>query len=97
MAHPIAQDLLSKGGPIGWGPIKTHCTKMHSVAASRRLKLRGVLRSACDKAKGKNMPFPREGHFLYPENPYPSVEGVMMHPLYQEGGLKEHLHNKWSC
>ena len=38
MAHPIAQDPLSKGGPIGWGAIKTHCTKMHSVAASRRLK-----------------------------------------------------------
>ena len=28
---------LSKGEPIGWGPIKAHCTVMDSVAASRRL------------------------------------------------------------
>ena len=41
MAHPIAQDPLSKEVPIGWGAIKTHCTKTHSVAASRRLKSSG--------------------------------------------------------
>ena len=29
---------LSKGEPIGWGAVKTHCTAMDSVAASRRLK-----------------------------------------------------------
>ena len=28
---------LSKGEPIGWGAIKTHCTAMDSVAAHRRL------------------------------------------------------------
>ena len=30
----------SKGEPIGWGAIKTHCTAMDSVAASRRLNSR---------------------------------------------------------
>ena len=29
---------LSRGEPIGWGAIKTHCTAMDSVAANRRLK-----------------------------------------------------------
>ena len=28
---------LSKWEPIGWGAIKTHCTAIDSVAASRRL------------------------------------------------------------
>ena len=28
---------LSKGEPIGWGAIKTHCTAIDSVAANRRL------------------------------------------------------------
>ena len=31
---------LSRGEPIGWGAIKTHCTAMDSVAANRRLKSR---------------------------------------------------------
>ena len=31
---------LLKGEPIGLGAIKTHCTTMDSVAASRRLKNR---------------------------------------------------------
>ena len=29
---------LSKGKPIGWGAVNTHCTVMDSVAANRRLK-----------------------------------------------------------
>ena len=29
---------LSRGEPIGWGAIKTHCTAMSPVAANRRLK-----------------------------------------------------------
>ena len=33
---------LSKGEPIGWGSIKTHCTAMDSVADNRRLNARHV-------------------------------------------------------
>ena len=32
-----AHEPTVKGGPIGWGAIKTHCTAMGSVAANRRL------------------------------------------------------------
>ena len=35
---------LSKGEPIGWGAIKTHCAAMDSVAADRRLKSSGASR-----------------------------------------------------
>ena len=35
---------LSRGEPIGWGAIKTHCTAMDPVAANRRLNASGFVK-----------------------------------------------------